>query len=154
MATAKRVIMHRYIRKETPMRLIPICAPLFAVSCVLAGDVAPLTGTQPLTIEGDLASQMIFGIDRFLSQEFKRVTNLRHAQAKRDAASVEKFTAAVESKRKRLAHILGVVDARVPFDAPELVATTEQPALVCRFPGAKAEDNPDPEKNNKAHRVK
>src|SRR5205085_7096868 len=30
----------------------------------------------------------------------------------------------------RLAHILGVRDPRVPFEAPELVGTTAQPALV------------------------
>src|SRR5438067_1159048 len=48
---------------------------------------------------------------------------------------LEPYNKSIELNRKRLAHILGVRDPRVPFDAPELVGTTAQPALVGRGKG-------------------
>src|SRR5205823_5887739 len=54
---------------------------------------------------------------------------------KRDFSSPEASSKSIEPNRKRLAHILGVRDPRVPFDAPELLATTAQPALVGRGKG-------------------
>src|SRR5205823_3582776 len=38
----------------------------------------------------------------------------------------------IEPNRQRLKKILGVVDERMPFDAPELVATASKSALVGR----------------------
>ena len=49
---------------------------------------------------------------------------------KRDFSTPEAYSKSLEPNRKRLAHILGVRDARVPFDGPELVGTTAKPALV------------------------
>ncbi|HEX5104160.1 MAG TPA: dienelactone hydrolase family protein, partial [Pirellulaceae bacterium] len=45
---------------------------------------------------------------------------------KRDFSSAEAYNKSIEPNRQRLAKILGVVDPRVPFDAPELVGTTKQ----------------------------
>ena len=45
------------------------------------------------------------------------------------------YNKSIEPNRQRLAHILGVRDARVPFDAPELVGTTSRPALVGKGEG-------------------
>jgi len=84
-----------------------------------SGDRVSLPGTKPLTWRGDIASRLVEGVDRFLLREIDKV-----AGARKDAPD-----------RKRLAHILGVRDARVAFDAPELVATTARPALVGRGSG-------------------
>jgi dienelactone hydrolase len=90
----------------------------------------PLAGTQPLTIEGDIASQLVEGVDRFFLKKIDESVEQRARHWKRDFSSAEAYNKSIEPNRKRLAHILGVRDARVPFDAPELLAITTQPALV------------------------
>jgi len=92
--------------------------------------VTPYPGTEPLTMEGDITSQMIDGIDRFLLQEIDRSIERRARHWQRDLSSVEAYNQSIEPNRRRLAHILGVRDARIPFDAPELIATTRQAALM------------------------
>jgi dienelactone hydrolase len=106
----------------------------------LAGSAAsdeprPLPGTKPLDWEGDIASRLVEGVDRFLLRKTDESVAGRARFWNRDFSSPEKYNASVESNRKRLAHILGVRDERVPFDAPELVGTTTQPALVGRGEG-------------------
>lgn len=105
----------------------------FLISIASAAD--PYPGTKPLTVEGDIASQMIDDIDRFLLREIDESVAKRAKHWKRDFASAEAYNKSVEPNRKRLAHILGVRDARVPFDAPELVGTTKQSPLVGKGEG-------------------
>jgi dienelactone hydrolase len=100
-----------------------------------ADDGPPLPGTQPLTLEGDIASQLVDGVDKFLLREIDKSVERRARHWKRDFSSPEAYDKSIEPNRKRLAHILGVRDPRVPFDAPELVGTTAQPALVGRGKG-------------------
>ena len=75
-----------------------IAVATLALACVAASE--PLPGTQPLTAQGDLASQMVEGIDRFLLRE--------------TAATVEKRAALwakpgdAAARRQRLAKIIGV----------------------------------------------
>jgi dienelactone hydrolase len=91
----------------------------------------PLPGTKPLTMTGDLASQMVDGVDKFLLREIEAAEKRRDAAWKAvDRSSPEKYEKSLEPFRKRLAHILGLRDPRVPFDAPTLLATTKRPALV------------------------
>jgi dienelactone hydrolase len=81
-------------------------------------------------MEGDIASQLVAGVDRFLLKEIDKSVERRARYWKRDTSSPEAYGKSVKPNRDRLALILGVRDARVPFDAPELVGTTAQPALV------------------------
>ena len=90
----------------------------------------PLAGTKPLTMEGDIAAQMVAGIDKFLLREIDLSVERRARHWKRDFSSPEAYNKSIEPNRQRLAKILGVVDERVKFDAPELVATIMQSALV------------------------
>ena len=98
----------------------------------------PLAGTKPLTMEGDIAAQMVAGIDKFLLREIDLSVERREKHWKRDFSSPEAYNASIEPNRKRLAKILGVVDERVPFEAPELVASVTRsvsegtPGLVGR----------------------
>ena len=98
----------------------------------LAARAAPLAGTQPLTTQGDFAEQMVDGIDRFLTRELEQSIKARAALWQRDASSPDRYEKSVEPNRARLAKILGVVDVRQKFDAPELIATTREPALIGR----------------------
>ena len=86
----------------------------------------PLAGTKPLTMEGDIAAQLVAGVDKFLLREIEPSVERRAKHWKRDFSSPEAYDKSIEPNRKRLAHILGVRDERVPFDAPELVGTTKQ----------------------------
>ncbi|HLX63545.1 MAG TPA: dienelactone hydrolase family protein [Planctomycetota bacterium] len=117
------------------MRLIAIFALLIEAFFTNAAEAVALPNTQPLTMEGDIASQMVDGIDRFLLKEIEKSVERRAAYWKRDFSSPEAYNKSIEPNRARLAKMLGLRETRVPFDAPELVATTEQAALVGKCEG-------------------
>jgi len=89
----------------------------------------PLPDTKPLTAEGDLAAQMVAGIDKYLMRELTASVEKRKQFWKPDFSSVEAYTKSVQPNRERLKKILGVVDPRVPVEM-QYVATTNQPSLV------------------------
>jgi hypothetical protein len=72
-----------------------------------------LPGTEPLQFDGDPALAMVEGIKQYLMK-------LTDAPPR-----------PVDSSRERLRYVLGVVDERIPFDAPEVVsgATVRWPVL-------------------------
>ena len=72
----------------------------------------PLPGTKPLTMRGDIASELVAGVDRFLLRQIDESTANRPRFWKRDFSSAKAYEASVEPNRKRLAHILGVRDRR------------------------------------------
>ena len=79
--------------------------------------------TEPLSIEGDLASQMVDGIDRFLLRKIAAATNDTELFTKADTSSAAAYVESLAGDRKRLAKMLGVVDERMSFDSPEVMAT-------------------------------
>jgi dienelactone hydrolase len=95
----------------------------------------PLDGTQFLTMTGDIPSQLVAGVDRFLLRQTQASVAGRAMHWKRNTSSPKAYAASVVANRKRLAHIVGLRDERIPFDAPELVATTDRDALVAQAPG-------------------
>lgn len=97
---------------------------------LLADEVQVLPGTKPLTREGDITSQLVDGVDRFLLQELEKSIAARATYWKRDFSSPDAYYKSIEPNRKHLAHILGVRDPRIAFEGPEYLATTAQPALV------------------------
>ncbi len=90
-----------------------------------ADDVLP--NTRPLTMEGDLADALVAGVDRFLLSETAASVERRSGFWRRDLASPEAFRASIRPNLQRLAHLLGVRDERVPFDAPEVLQTPDGP---------------------------
>ena len=62
---------------------------------LIAGMVRaePLAGTAPLANEGDLAMQMVEGIDKFLLRETAESVAKREQYWKRDLTSAEKYQA-------------------------------------------------------------
>ena len=72
-----------------------------------------MPGTKPLTMSGDIASDLVAGVDRFLLRQIDESTARRASYWKRDFSSEAAYLASVEPNRKRLAHILGVRDERL-----------------------------------------
>ncbi len=91
-----------------------------------------LPGTKPLEMQGDLAEQMVAGIDKFLLREIDASVEKRAQYWKRDTSSREAYEKSVAPNRERLRRIIGAVDERVKPPVLEYVATTDQPALVGR----------------------
>ncbi|HJQ80970.1 MAG TPA: dienelactone hydrolase family protein [Lacipirellulaceae bacterium] len=108
------------------------CYPLLLA---LADNANTLPGTKPLLMDGDIASQLVDGVDRFLLRQIEASVDARERYWKRDFSSAEAYNKSIEPNRHRLAHILGVRDARIAFDGPELVSTTARPALVAKGAG-------------------
>lgn len=86
--------------------------------------------TQPLEMTGDIASRLVAGADRFLLGKLANSRRNRARHWNRDFSSPGNYTRSLEPNRKRLAHILGVRDPRVPFSSPELMATIRQSARI------------------------
>jgi dienelactone hydrolase len=119
---------------KTPQALLIFCAIIFNYGAFSA-EPRPLAGTQPLALQGDIASNLVAGVDRFLLRELDKSVDGRAKFWNRDFSSAQAYNQSIATNRARLAHILGVRDARKPFDGPELIGTTSQPALVGRGAG-------------------
>jgi len=86
----------------------------FLIAC--AAYAQPLPGTQPLTLTGDPAKQMVDGFSAWIARATAESIPTRHPT------------------RERLRYITGVGDPRVEFDALELIGTTSAPALRLETP--------------------
>jgi len=106
------------------------------VGIVSVADNQPLARTQPLTMQGDLAAQMVAGIDKFFMRQIDELKGLRESHWNRDFSSNENYVASVEPNRKRLVKIIGAVDPRENVSM-QLLATTSQSALVGEGAGYK-----------------
>ena len=76
-----------------------------------------LPGTAPLKTQGDLAAEMVDGINEYL------VRATAESVAKRSATRPD---------RERLKEIIGAVDPRLPITSVGLDTTTSRPALVAK----------------------
>lgn len=112
--------------RQRRVRYVLLCA--FAVSVAQA---QPLSGTALLSGTNDLPESCFSGVDRYLLRETERLAGERHRSWRRDFSSgVQGYTVSVETHRQRFARMLGVRDARVPFEAPEPVATLARSAVL------------------------
>ena len=89
---------------------------MFIFGCALASSLAgeTLPGTQPLMMEGDLAAQMLTGIDKYLDRVSSDAPKERERYWHRDMSSPEAYVKSIETNRSRLATLLGVIDHRDP----------------------------------------
>jgi len=97
-----------------------------------AADPVALPGTVPLTLSGDIASNLVAGVDRFLLRKIDESTAKRAVHWKRNLTSHEAYSRSIETNRQRLAHITGVRDPRVPRPEPTVIATPDQPVALSR----------------------
>ena len=96
---------------------------VFQTSIVIAQDLSEIfpVRTSPLNMEGDLASQMVDGIDRFLLHQIDVAAASRSERFLVDTSSPEAYEASLKPHREKLAKCLGIRDARLPFEAPEII---------------------------------
>ncbi|MCZ6795719.1 MAG: dienelactone hydrolase family protein [Planctomycetota bacterium] len=90
----------------------------------------PLAGTRLLEKQGDLAADLVAGVDRFLLREIDKSVERRARHWKRSFISSSRYRDSVEPNRGRLRKAVGAVDPREPFEGLELVGTTSRSALV------------------------
>jgi len=89
---------------------------------------AVLPGTQPLTAgQGGVGDW-----EGVLNTALQRAKERRSSRWHRDLSSPEKYNRSIETNRLRLAHILGIREPRVAFEAPTLIATLEESAVLAR----------------------
>ena len=98
--------------------------------CALHLNAQPKLDTTPLTLEGDIASHLVAGVDQFLLDELAASVAKRSAYWNRDFSSHEAYVKSVEPNRKRLAYTLGLRAARTAFDGLQLDGTTTASSLV------------------------
>ena len=117
-----------------PAALVAVCLAVPAADQAERKADAPktLAGTAALTMTGDIASELVAGVDRFLLREIESAGKNRERFFTRDFRSIQGWNDRLEPNRKRLAHILGMRDARVAVRPPELVGRVGEPALVGR----------------------
>ncbi len=105
---------------------------LLVLGALSQASAEPLPGTKALTREGDLAAQMVAGIDKYLMRELAASVEKRKVFWKPDYSSPEAYTRSVQPNREHLRRILGVVDKRLPVKELEYVATSNMPSLVAQ----------------------
>jgi hypothetical protein len=99
---------------------------------VQAQEPNALPGTKSLTLEDDIASALVEGVDRFLIKKLKDSIQAREQHWSRDFSSIEAYQKSIESNRSRLKDILGLKDKRVPFTHPkfDLEITEKSPVYM------------------------
>lgn len=97
---------------------------------LVAALTMQLPGTVPLEPKADFSAEMVSGIDRFLIRETEAAKGKRTSFWQRNISSAEAYEKSIESNRKNLREILGVVDERLPVRALELISDLENPPVV------------------------
>ena len=112
------------------VRLLLVGFCLFCVSPAFSADSPEqLPGTKPLTVEGDLADQMMDGLHRFIDRKVANAIERRDLFWKRDTSSVDAYERSIASNRQQLRRIIGLVDPRVTPHL-ERIAEDDKPAMI------------------------
>jgi dienelactone hydrolase len=112
---------------------------VFAILLCAAGGLwgaepVALPGTNPLTIEGDLADKMMDGLHTFIERKIEQSVEKRARHWKRDASSEVSYAQSIDNNWPRFQRVIGARDNRVSAcmerfgndDNPALVAETER----------------------------
>lgn len=138
MISARTCWIARSYRAARPVAILALGASLAAALALVAtvdlahADGSPLAGTEPLEFEGDLASDLVDGVDRYLVRKIDESVAARASHWDTDRSSPAAYEASLTALRERLAHILGVRDQRPDPVVLEPVATATRSALVGR----------------------
>ena len=91
-----------------------------------------LPETALLTIEGDLAAQMVEALNAYVTQATAAAPEKRETLWHRDESSHEAYVASVEPNRQRFRKQIGCCDARLPIEALTYSATTKASAHLLK----------------------
>ena len=89
-----------------------------------------LHGTNPLTIEGDLAAQMVEVLDGYVTDAIADSLEKRGTLWHRDYSSHEAYAESVEPNRERFRKQIGCLDERLPIEVLNYVATTKDATQI------------------------
>ena len=89
-----------------------------------------LHGTSPLTFDGDLAAQMVEVLDGYVTDTVARSPEKRQTLWNRDYSSHGAYTESVEPNRARFRKQIGCLDARLPLEELNYLATTGASAHI------------------------
>ena len=89
-----------------------------------------LHGTTQLTIEGDLAAQMVEALDGYVTDASARSPEKRDTLWNRDYSSHTAYTESVEPNRARFIKQIGCYDERLPIEELSYIASTRTPVQV------------------------
>ena len=89
-----------------------------------------LHGTSPLTIEGDLAAQMVEVLDGYVTDAISRSPEKREALWNRDYSSHTAYIESVEPNRARFSKQIGCYDERLPIEELSYITSTRTPVQV------------------------
>ena len=79
-----------------------------------------LAGTDPFTLQGDIAAEMVAGIHTDLQRRTDASVVARQSLWHRDFSDRTAYEASVAANRKRLGQRIGLIDARVADTTPEI----------------------------------
>ena len=122
-----------------PMKNLLAAVPQSDAGQAPPANTAPavLPGTAPLTMEGDLATQMVDGIRQFLLKRTAEAPKERAGLWHWSSSSARAYDQSVSVNRERFRQIIGAVDVRVPAQAPEPVRAVLDPPEVGQGRGYK-----------------
>ncbi len=125
------------MRHRGPLVSATLLSFAFLMCAACAQEPSPpvLAGTEPLKMEGDLAAEMVAGIDKYLMRELAAAPDRRAAAWKPDTSSVQAYVKSIDPKRDRLRKIIGAVDARRPVPALDFIATTAARSQIAQGRG-------------------
>ena len=84
-----------------------------------------LHGTDLLTLDGDLAAQMVEALDGYVTDTVASSVEKRETLWHRDYSSHSAYTESIEPNRERLKNQIGCLDERLPIDALSYVTSTK-----------------------------
>jgi dienelactone hydrolase len=98
---------------------------------------AQMPGTARLSASGDLAAQMVDGINEYLARETSVAARERERFWHQDFSTLEAYERSIEGNRRDLRRLIGAVDETITTKDLEFVATTKTPSLVGKGKGYK-----------------
>ena len=89
-----------------------------------------LHGTDLLTLDGDLAAQMVEALDGYVTDAVASSIEKRGTLWHRDYSSHSAYTESIEPNRERLKKQIGCLDERLPIETLSYVASTKDTAHI------------------------
>jgi dienelactone hydrolase len=96
-----------------------------------------LAGTEPFTMEGDIAAHMVAGIHADLLQRNAASIGARQKLWNYDFSSRKNYEASVASNRERFTKVIGIIDERISYTAPGVEARLGDSPIVASGEGYK-----------------
>jgi len=89
-----------------------------------------LPNTELLEMQGDIARQLVEGVDAFLLQNLEQAAQNRHRSWHRDLASPVRYNESIRANREQLAKVIGLKDARPAQTTMEIVESVHSSGQV------------------------